>query len=156
MKYVKRGAAAVLFFVGLVGLLWASSWIVTPKNNMKEFGMEEVSANGILAKRTIPSMCWYWGTASLTRPLRPCSCGRRPAIPRMYAVPAPKPWIIPTGCCAGPLKIRRPNWLFWKPMLFSARWRFPKLCFPRWAMCCRYFNIMTGGRTSTKMIGKGM
>ena len=51
MKYVKRGAAAVLFFVGLVGLLWASSWIVTPKNNMKEFGMEEVSANGILGEK---------------------------------------------------------------------------------------------------------
>lgn len=51
MKYIKRGAAVLAFFMGLVILLLAASYIFMPKNNMKNFGMEEVAANGILGEK---------------------------------------------------------------------------------------------------------
>lgn len=51
MLYVKRGLTVLLFLAGLAVLLLGVSFLVVPKNNMKEFGMEEVQANGILGER---------------------------------------------------------------------------------------------------------
>ena len=41
----------IVFAAGLIGILTASSFVFAPKNNMPQFGMEEVSANGILGER---------------------------------------------------------------------------------------------------------
>lgn len=51
MIYAKRIARCLVFLLGLTGLLVALSFVVEPKNNMSEFGMEEVSANGILGEK---------------------------------------------------------------------------------------------------------
>lgn len=51
MVYVKRTLCFLLFLAGLAGLLMGLSYVFTPKNNMSEFGMEEVSANGILGEK---------------------------------------------------------------------------------------------------------
>lgn len=51
MVYLKRGASAVIFVAGLIFLLIVTSHIFIPKNNSKESGMEEVSANGILGEK---------------------------------------------------------------------------------------------------------
>lgn len=51
MIYAKRIARCLVFLLGLAGLLVALSFVVEPKNNMSEFGMEEVSANGILGEK---------------------------------------------------------------------------------------------------------
>lgn len=50
MIYAKRILASIAFVIGLVVILRGASYIVVPKNNMKEFGMEEVEANGILGE----------------------------------------------------------------------------------------------------------
>ena len=47
----KRALALLAFFGGLLGILLGLSALFQPKNNMSEFGMEEVSANGILGER---------------------------------------------------------------------------------------------------------
>lgn len=49
--YIKRILCMIVFAAGLIGILTASSFVFTPKNNMAEFGMEEVSANGILGEK---------------------------------------------------------------------------------------------------------
>lgn len=51
MIYAKRIVRCLVFITGLIGLLTASSFVFQPKNNMSEFGMEEVSANGILGEK---------------------------------------------------------------------------------------------------------
>ncbi|MCI1305088.1 MAG: hypothetical protein LKG40_02540 [Lachnospiraceae bacterium] len=51
MRYAKRIIAFLVFVCGLIVLLLAASFLFMPKNNMKEFGMEEVSANGILGEK---------------------------------------------------------------------------------------------------------
>ena len=51
MLYVKRIIGFVSFLCGLVILLIGTSYVFMPKNNMSEFGMEEVSANGILGEK---------------------------------------------------------------------------------------------------------
>ena len=47
---VGRLARSVLFFVILSQLLFLASYLFLPKNNLAEFGMEDVSANGILGE----------------------------------------------------------------------------------------------------------
>ena len=49
--YIKRFVCMIVFAAGLIGILTASSFVFAPKNNMPQFGMEEVSANGILGER---------------------------------------------------------------------------------------------------------
>ena len=51
MTFVKRTLCFLLFLAGLAGLLVGLSFVFMPKNNMSEFGMEEVSANGILGEK---------------------------------------------------------------------------------------------------------
>lgn len=51
MIYLKRTARLILFAAGLFFLLRGASHIFMPKNNMSEFGMEEVNANGILGEK---------------------------------------------------------------------------------------------------------
>ncbi len=51
MVYVKRALSIVVFLLGLVALLFITSFIFVPKNNMKGFGMENVPANGILGEK---------------------------------------------------------------------------------------------------------
>lgn len=51
MTFVKRALCFLLFLAGLIGLLVGLSFVFAPKNNMSEFGMEEVSANGILGEK---------------------------------------------------------------------------------------------------------
>ena len=51
MVYVKRTLCFLLFLAGLAGILMGLSYVFMPKNNMSEFGMEEVSANGILGEK---------------------------------------------------------------------------------------------------------
>lgn len=51
MTFVKRALCFLLFLAGLMGLLAGLSFVFAPKNNMSEFGMEEVSANGILGEK---------------------------------------------------------------------------------------------------------
>lgn len=51
MTFVKRALCFLLFLAGLAGLLVGLSFVFMPKNNMSEFGMEEVSANGILGEK---------------------------------------------------------------------------------------------------------
>lgn len=51
MIKTKRAVALLVFFAGLLGILLGLSALFQPKNNMSEFGMEEVSANGILGER---------------------------------------------------------------------------------------------------------
>lgn len=50
MKYVKRVVGWVCFVVGLLVLLQGVSWVVQPKDNTVEAGMERVQANGILGE----------------------------------------------------------------------------------------------------------
>lgn len=50
MKYIKRIFTFLMFCLGLVGLLVASSYIFLPKSNEKNSGMEEFKANGILGE----------------------------------------------------------------------------------------------------------
>ena len=51
MVKTKRVLALVGFLAGLLGILVGLSTLFVPKNNMSEFGMEEVTANGILGER---------------------------------------------------------------------------------------------------------
>lgn len=51
MTNVKRIAQVLAFFLGLIIILWALSIVFFPKNNMENFGMEEVKANGILGEK---------------------------------------------------------------------------------------------------------
>ena len=51
MVKTKRVLALVGFLAGLLGILVGLSALFVPKNNMSEFGMEEVTANGILGER---------------------------------------------------------------------------------------------------------
>lgn len=51
MKYIKRIFTFIMFTLGLVGLLLASSYIFLPKSNEKNSGMEEFKANGILGEK---------------------------------------------------------------------------------------------------------
>lgn len=51
MMYVKRGIHILIFLSGLIMMLYAASVVVVPKNNLKECGMEEVTANGILGEK---------------------------------------------------------------------------------------------------------
>lgn len=51
MLYIKRVITFLVFCSGLVVLLIVSSAIFMPKNNMTEFGMEEMTANGILGEK---------------------------------------------------------------------------------------------------------
>lgn len=51
MIVLKRIAYSILFLCGLVLLLVAASYVFYPKNNMKEFGMDNAPANGILGER---------------------------------------------------------------------------------------------------------
>lgn len=51
MVYVKRGISVLTFFMGLTIFLVILSFLFVPKNNMTEFGMEEVTANGILGEK---------------------------------------------------------------------------------------------------------
>ena len=51
MVYLKRGLTLVVFTVGLIFLLSMASWIFVPKNNQQEYGMEEITANGILGEQ---------------------------------------------------------------------------------------------------------
>lgn len=51
MHYIKRGMGIFCFLSGFLVLLLISSYIFMPKNNMKEYGMEEVRANGILGEK---------------------------------------------------------------------------------------------------------
>lgn len=51
MKYVKRMIEWAVFAVVLCLLLKLVSGIVAPKNNLSGFGMEEVTANGILGEK---------------------------------------------------------------------------------------------------------
>ena len=51
MTYLKRGVSVVLFLAGLFVLHQGFSYLFQPKNNMKEFGMENVCANGILGEK---------------------------------------------------------------------------------------------------------
>lgn len=51
MIYMKRIFSFFMFVLGLAALLIALSFVFMPKNNMSEFGMEEVSANGILGEK---------------------------------------------------------------------------------------------------------
>lgn len=52
MKYIKRICNTFFFIICLISLLIASSSIFMPKNNMVNFGMEEVEANGILGEKS--------------------------------------------------------------------------------------------------------
>ena len=51
MIYVRKIFSILAFFLGLAVLLIGLSFVFMPKNNMSEFGMEEVSANGILGEK---------------------------------------------------------------------------------------------------------
>ena len=51
MLYLKRVLTFLIFCGGLIGLLIGASILLMPKNNMSEFGIEEVSANGILGEK---------------------------------------------------------------------------------------------------------
>ena len=51
MIYVKKIFIILAFFLGLAVMLMGLSFVFMPKNNMSEFGMEEVSANGILGEK---------------------------------------------------------------------------------------------------------
>lgn len=51
MVYVKRALRLFLFGVGLLAILFVTSAIFAPKNNTRELGMEEASANGILGEK---------------------------------------------------------------------------------------------------------
>ncbi|HIS48136.1 MAG TPA: hypothetical protein IAB46_11415 [Candidatus Scybalocola faecigallinarum] len=48
---IKKAVASIVFMLGLVCLLVILSYIFLPKNNMKAFGMEDVTANGILGEK---------------------------------------------------------------------------------------------------------
>lgn len=50
MKYFKRILLSIIFVVGLVLLLVVLSKILTPKNNIADYNMEEIEANGILGE----------------------------------------------------------------------------------------------------------
>ena len=51
MIYIRRTVKITAFILGLIALLLALSIMFIPKNNMKEFGMEEVAANGVLGEK---------------------------------------------------------------------------------------------------------
>ena len=51
MIYIRRTVKITAFILGLIALLLALSIMFIPKNNMKEFGMEEVVANGVLGEK---------------------------------------------------------------------------------------------------------
>lgn len=51
MIVLKRIAYSILFLCGLALLLVAAPYVFYPKNNMKEFGMDNAPANGILGER---------------------------------------------------------------------------------------------------------
>lgn len=51
MRYLKRVLTILVFVLGLTGLLLAASFVFVPKNNMAQFGMEQVAANGILGEK---------------------------------------------------------------------------------------------------------
>ena len=51
MTYLKRVIGVIVFVIGLIAMLFAGSYLFIPKNNMKEFGMEESLANGILGEK---------------------------------------------------------------------------------------------------------
>ena len=50
MAYFRRVMAWLLFFAGLIALIFITSRIFIPKDNTEEAGMEHVRANGILAE----------------------------------------------------------------------------------------------------------
>ena len=50
-NFFKKTASSIAFLLIFVILLIISSYIFTPKNNLKEFGMNDVSANGILGEK---------------------------------------------------------------------------------------------------------
>lgn len=51
MVYFKRISQIFVFLIGLFILLRGLSFVFMPKNNMENFGMEEVKANGILGEK---------------------------------------------------------------------------------------------------------
>ena len=51
MIYIKSGIKVILFSGGFILLLILFSELFIPKNNMEEYGMEEVEANGILGEK---------------------------------------------------------------------------------------------------------
>lgn len=52
MNRIKKQVVKVIFFlVILVGLLFLTSYLFVPKNNLKQFGMTQISANGILGEK---------------------------------------------------------------------------------------------------------
>ncbi len=51
MLYIKRVITFLVFCGGLIVLLIASSALFMPKNNMSEFGMEEMTANGVQGEK---------------------------------------------------------------------------------------------------------
>ena len=50
-KGIRKAAGSVVFLAGLCALLIFVSYLFLPKNNMAEFGMDEVTANGILGEK---------------------------------------------------------------------------------------------------------
>ena len=51
MIYIRRFFTGSVFIAGLICLLLIASSVFEPKNNMENFGMEEVTANGILGEK---------------------------------------------------------------------------------------------------------
>lgn len=51
MIYIRRFFTGIVFIAGLICLLLIASSVFEPKNNMENFGMEEVTANGILGEK---------------------------------------------------------------------------------------------------------
>ena len=75
MVKTKRVLALVGFLAGLLGILVGLSALFVPKNNMSEFGMEEVTANGILGEVS-PAMAAAVSGAECKKVLIPSStCG---------------------------------------------------------------------------------
>ena len=85
-KRNKKGSGQHCFYVGLVCLLVILSYIFLPINNMKAFGMEDVTANGILGEKENSIDVLLLGDSESYSSITPCRFGKNRALQPMCAV----------------------------------------------------------------------